>query len=266
MPEPGWLDAYREAFELDPRVGAAFGPHLPFPDTSPMIARELTEFFAGFSPNGAPALHRGGDLTFLSNVNACYLRECWAELRFPDIEYSEDQAFGRAMLEAGWVKVVPPRRGGPPRPRLRRRRVHEALLRRVPRPARGERPRGAAAAATRPLARWHGDVRWMRERGMSPAERGALDRALDRPSGRPPGGLGARLACASRCRRACSGGCRSRGAAREGGAVRPAPARPRCGGLSRAASRTSRGSAATARRRSTRPSRECPSARCTWRW
>ena len=30
------------------------------PDTSPMIARELTEFFAGFSPNGAPVLQRAG--------------------------------------------------------------------------------------------------------------------------------------------------------------------------------------------------------------
>jgi glycosyltransferase involved in cell wall biosynthesis/GT2 family glycosyltransferase len=108
VPEPGWLDGYREAFTLHERVGAAFGPHLPWPDTSPMIARELTEFFAGFAPDGRPALHRAGDLTFLSNVNACYARACWAELRFPDLEYAEDQAFGRAMLEAGWLKVFHP--------------------------------------------------------------------------------------------------------------------------------------------------------------
>ena len=48
------------------------------------------------------------------------------------------------MLEAGWVKVFHPRRRRAPRARLRARRVHAALLRRVPRPARGERPRGAA--------------------------------------------------------------------------------------------------------------------------
>ena len=52
IPVAGWLDAHREAFALDPRVGASFGPHLPHADTSPMIARELTEFFAGFAPNG----------------------------------------------------------------------------------------------------------------------------------------------------------------------------------------------------------------------
>ena len=73
-----------------------------------MIARELTEFFATFAPDGRPSLQRAGDLPFLSNVNACYARECWAEVRFADVEYAEDQAFGRAMLEAGWVKVFHP--------------------------------------------------------------------------------------------------------------------------------------------------------------
>ncbi len=75
-PLPGWLAAMREAFALDRRVGAAFGPHLPRPDTSPMIARELTEFFAGLAPDGRPTIQRRGDNTFLSNVNACYARAC----------------------------------------------------------------------------------------------------------------------------------------------------------------------------------------------
>ena len=51
-PLPGWLAAFREAFALSEDVGAAYGPHRPRPDTSPMIARELTDFFAGFSPGG----------------------------------------------------------------------------------------------------------------------------------------------------------------------------------------------------------------------
>ena len=108
VPIDGWLEAYREAFGLSERVGAAYGPHLPRRDTSPMIARELEEFFAGFAPEGRPAIQRHGDVAFLSNVNACYARACWSELRFPDIAYAEDQAFGRAMLDAGWVKVFHP--------------------------------------------------------------------------------------------------------------------------------------------------------------
>ena len=50
-----------------------------------------------------------GDPTFLSNVNACYARDCWEEIRFRDIAYSEDQAFGADLLEAGWIKVYHPR-------------------------------------------------------------------------------------------------------------------------------------------------------------
>ena len=107
-PCPGWLDAYREAFTLDEHVGAAYGPHLPRPDTSPMIARELTEFFATFTPDGRPVVQRLGDPTFLANVNACYARACWEELRFRDLEYSEDQAFGADLLKAGWTKVYHP--------------------------------------------------------------------------------------------------------------------------------------------------------------
>jgi glycosyltransferase involved in cell wall biosynthesis len=126
-PCPGWLAAYREAFALEERVGAAYGPHLPRPDTSPMIARELTEFFAGFESgrfaggesraNGdaargmtarRPTVQRDGDPSFLSNVNACYARACWEEIRFRDIAYSEDQAFGADMLARGWVKIYHP--------------------------------------------------------------------------------------------------------------------------------------------------------------
>jgi GT2 family glycosyltransferase/glycosyltransferase involved in cell wall biosynthesis len=107
-PVPGWLDAYRQAFALDKRVGAAYGPHLPRTDTSPMIARELTEFFASFSADGALQLQDGAGPAFLSNANAAYRRECWQQIHFRDVAYSEDQAFGRDMLAAGWLKVYQP--------------------------------------------------------------------------------------------------------------------------------------------------------------
>lgn len=108
IPVQGWLAAYQEAFDLAPRVGAAFGPHLPHPETSPMIARDLEQWFAGFAPDGRPAMHVRGSTSFISNVNACYLRTCWDEIRFRDIAYSEDRAFGVDMLERGWTKVFHP--------------------------------------------------------------------------------------------------------------------------------------------------------------
>ena len=110
-PVPGWLAAYRSSFSLADNVGAAYGPHLPREGTSPMIARELTEFFAMFSPSGEPTVQGPGDPTFLSNANACYSRRCWEEIRFRDVDYSEDQAFGVDMVAAGWVKVYQPSAG-----------------------------------------------------------------------------------------------------------------------------------------------------------
>jgi O-antigen biosynthesis protein len=109
VPAPGWLKAHVEAFGLDPKVGAAYGPHLPWPDTSPTIARELDGFFADMTPDGEPMLQREGDLAFMSNVNASYSRACWEQVRFEEIAYAEDQAFGQAMLAAGWTKVFHPR-------------------------------------------------------------------------------------------------------------------------------------------------------------
>ncbi|HWX74598.1 MAG TPA: glycosyltransferase family 4 protein, partial [Solirubrobacteraceae bacterium] len=110
-PCEGWLAAYLEAFALDGRIGAAYGPHLPRPGTSPMIARELSEFFAGFAAVEDPArpvVQPAGGPTFLSNVNACYARACWEKIRFREIAYSEDQAFGADLLEAGFLKVYHP--------------------------------------------------------------------------------------------------------------------------------------------------------------
>ncbi len=108
-PVAGALDAFRAAFALEEQLGVAYGPHLPRPETSPMIARELTEFFAGFAgPDGGPAIQRAGDPTFLSNVNACYRRACWEQVRFRELPYAEDQAFGRDALAAGWLKAYVP--------------------------------------------------------------------------------------------------------------------------------------------------------------
>ena len=113
-PVAGWLAAYEEAFDVSERIGAAFGPHLARPDTSPMIARELEEFFAGFSPDGSVAVQRSATEdswhpTFLSNANAAYRRTTLVALPFRDVPYSEDQAFARDLLAAGGWKAYVPR-------------------------------------------------------------------------------------------------------------------------------------------------------------
>ena len=41
-------------------------------------------------------------------MNAAYRRACWEAIRFRELAYSEDQAFGRDMLAAGWKKAYHP--------------------------------------------------------------------------------------------------------------------------------------------------------------
>lgn len=112
-PLPGWLDAYVEAFALDERIAAVFGPHVPRRGTSPMIARELIDFFGPFSPDGRVHVQRrldepGWNPGFLSNANAAYRRSVLLELPFRDVAYAEDQAFARDAFDAGWLKAYQP--------------------------------------------------------------------------------------------------------------------------------------------------------------
>lgn len=174
-PVAGALDAFRAAFALDERVGVAYGPHLPRPDTSPMIARELTDFFGTFAaPDGGPALQRAGDATFLSNVDACYRRACWEQVRFRDLPYSEDQAFGRDALNAGWLKVYAPGAAV--------LHAHDygplEFMRRYFDEYRGLRVTQGHVEAVKPLemVRWvrsqtAADVRWMAQQGLPLSER-----------------------------------------------------------------------------------------------
>jgi glycosyltransferase involved in cell wall biosynthesis/GT2 family glycosyltransferase len=169
-PRPGWLQAYREAFGLDPRVGAAYGPHLPRADTSPMIARELVEFFASFAPDGRPRVQRAGDSSFLSNVNACYARACWEEIGFRDVGYAEDQAFGADLLACGWTKVYHPAAGVlhahdyGPLEFMRRYFDEYRGLRETTGHVEPLRLRGV-------LGLVGADLRWMSAQGLAPSER-----------------------------------------------------------------------------------------------
>ena len=166
-------------------------------------------------------LQREGDLTFLSNVNACYSRACWEELRFPDLDYSEDQAFGRAMLEAGWVKVF--------HPGAAVRHAHDygpvEFMQRYFDEYRGLRE---ASGHVEPLDRRRGRARgargrrWMREHGMPPAARARwLARSAAHHGGRRWRRRSARAR--SGCPARCSARCRSSGAAAP--PARPSPCR-----------------------------------------
>ncbi|MDX6664557.1 MAG: hypothetical protein QOG68_763 [Solirubrobacteraceae bacterium] len=186
-PAPGWLAALTAPFAADEHVGVVFGPQLPRRDTPPMVARELAQFFARL----------GADDPYLSNVNAAYRRACWEELRFRDVAYAEDQAFGRALAATGWRKVFAADAA-----------VHHAhdygvlgFMRRAFDEARGLRettgwvetisPRATAGGIRRLVGR---DVRWMREQQVPALQRArwTLRSVVHHTSRKPLAWLGSR--------------------------------------------------------------------------
>jgi rhamnosyltransferase len=106
---PGWLAALLGGFALADDVALAFGPHLPRPDASPMVRRELNELFARF---GEQRVDRGeaavGPATFFSSANGAVARWAWERVPFRAVDYAEDQVLARDMLAAGLAKAYVP--------------------------------------------------------------------------------------------------------------------------------------------------------------
>ena len=149
--------------------------------TAPTAARHVADdraragrvLRARFAPDGAAVVQRAGDPTFLSNVNACYRRDCWEAIRFADVPYSEDQAFARALLAAGWAKAYHP---GARRSCTRTTTRPSTFMRRYFDEYRGLREtighvEGIGVRSTLRDVRGlvAADRRWMRERGLAGA-------------------------------------------------------------------------------------------------
>jgi glycosyltransferase involved in cell wall biosynthesis len=107
---PRWLAALLSGFALADDVALSFGPHLPRPDASPMVRRELRELFARF---GDQRVDRGaaaavGPATFFSSANGAVARWAWERVPFRPVGYAEDQVLARDMLAAGMAKAYVP--------------------------------------------------------------------------------------------------------------------------------------------------------------
>jgi glycosyltransferase involved in cell wall biosynthesis len=106
---PGWLAALLRGFSLADDVALVCGPYLPRSDASPMVRRELLEFFARF---GGPRVDRGpggpGPATFFSSANGAVARWAWERVPFRPVAYAEDQRLARDMLAAGLAKAYVP--------------------------------------------------------------------------------------------------------------------------------------------------------------
>ena len=116
-----WLQRLLDGFGLAARVGLVYGPYLPQPDASVMVARELTEWFASLSPAGSARIDRLdgretgiasrsllGARGYFTDANGAVARAAWEEVRFRKVAYAEDHALAHDMLRAGYAKVYLP--------------------------------------------------------------------------------------------------------------------------------------------------------------
>jgi glycosyltransferase involved in cell wall biosynthesis len=105
----GWLAELLSGFALADDVALVAGPYLPRPDASPMVRRELLEFFDRF---GGRRVDRGdggpGPETFFSSANGAVARWAWERVPFRPIAYAEDQRLARDVLAAGLAKAYVP--------------------------------------------------------------------------------------------------------------------------------------------------------------
>jgi rhamnosyltransferase len=116
-----WLGRLLAGFSLAGDVAQVFGPYRPRADATPMIARELTQWFASFSPDGSPRVDRLsleerslparallGPRGFFTDANGCLSRAAWESVPFRPVAYAEDHLLAHDMLRAGYAKVFMP--------------------------------------------------------------------------------------------------------------------------------------------------------------
>lgn len=108
-----WLARLLEAFALADDVGLVFGPYRARPDATPMVRRELDEWFGGFAPDGRARVDRARDpdrarVAFFTDANGCVAKAAWEQVPFRPVSYAEDQMLARDLLAAGWAKAYAP--------------------------------------------------------------------------------------------------------------------------------------------------------------
>jgi rhamnosyltransferase len=114
--DEGWLARLLEGFDLGEDVALVFGPYRPRADASPMVARELEEWFDSFAMRDDPVVDRGipaGPAAdrrpgYFTDANGCVARWAWERVPFRPAAYAEDQFLARDMLAAGYAKAYHP--------------------------------------------------------------------------------------------------------------------------------------------------------------
>ncbi len=105
---PDWLARLLDGFALGEDVALVCGPYLPREDASPMVRRELGEWFAPMPAEVQRGVAELGRATYFSSANGAVLRSAWERVPFRPVPYAEDQRLALDMLAAGYAKAYVP--------------------------------------------------------------------------------------------------------------------------------------------------------------
>jgi len=110
-----WLAEMVLAIEQDANIAGVFGRHIAHSDASIFTENELERHFAGFLSRPIVELddpiryeHDQGYrqlLYFFSDNNALIRRAVWEKIPYPEVDFAEDQAWARLIIEAGYSKA-----------------------------------------------------------------------------------------------------------------------------------------------------------------
>jgi rhamnosyltransferase len=113
--DSSWLlELVKPALE-DSRIAGVFGRHVAYPHSTETTRHEIEQHFSGFSIYPVvelddPVRYVRDEqyrqmLYFFSNNNSLLRRDVWEKLPLPEVDFAEDQAWAKKIIEAGYKKA-----------------------------------------------------------------------------------------------------------------------------------------------------------------
>lgn len=113
-----WLANLVKAFNQNNKIAGAFGPHLPYPDSTHFVEDSLKQHFEHFNrlPHVAhwditpTGMTWGSEqhqqwLHYYSDNNSMMRRSVWNKIPYPEVHWSEDQLWAWEIIKQGYCKV-----------------------------------------------------------------------------------------------------------------------------------------------------------------
>jgi rhamnosyltransferase len=120
IPTDGWLYEIVAPFALSPKLVGVMGKQIPRHKCVPLQKYEIRSVFKNLGPDfGTTIFYKdtfmkdpvyNDAVTFYSDVNSAARKSFLIDkLPYRDVPYSEDQLFGRDLIDAGYYKAYAPR-------------------------------------------------------------------------------------------------------------------------------------------------------------